>query len=115
MRIIKVEKHFNQARLHVFFLSVSLSRPQHGHSHFTPAENQENSLHNGDILDKKDSIIMTGINTIATDKSNPNPEPSQVRAPAHVICDRSLNRTVRLTCYVDLQSNQPCAQLSFIQ
>lgn len=48
---------------------------EHGHSHFTPAEPvQENSLHNGDVLGKKDSIIMTGISTIATDKSNPNPE-----------------------------------------
>lgn len=59
---------------------------EHGHSHFTPAENQENSLHNGDILDKKDSIIMTGINTIATDKSNPNPEPSQEAPGSDLMC-----------------------------
>ncbi|XP_038584900.1 metal cation symporter ZIP8 isoform X1 [Micropterus salmoides] len=49
---------------------------EHGHSHFTPAEpHQENSLHNGNILEKKDSIILTSINTIAADISNPNPEP----------------------------------------
>ncbi|XP_051237744.1 metal cation symporter ZIP8 [Dicentrarchus labrax] len=49
---------------------------EHGHSHFTPAEPlQENSLHNGDILEKKDSIVLTSISTIATDKSSPNPEP----------------------------------------
>ncbi|XP_041667886.1 metal cation symporter ZIP8-like isoform X1 [Cheilinus undulatus] len=49
---------------------------EHGHSHFTPAEAlQENSLQNGDILDKKDSIILTNISTIATDKSSPNTEP----------------------------------------
>ncbi|XP_051812039.1 metal cation symporter ZIP8 [Acanthochromis polyacanthus] len=48
---------------------------QHGHSHFTPAEPvQENSVHNGDILGKKDSIVLTGISTIATDKSSPNPD-----------------------------------------
>uniref|UniRef100_A0A3B4TF52 Solute carrier family 39 member 8 n=1 Tax=Seriola dumerili TaxID=41447 RepID=A0A3B4TF52_SERDU len=34
----------------------------HGHSHFTPAEPpQENSLHNGDIMEKKDSIILTSV------------------------------------------------------
>ncbi|XP_073339496.1 metal cation symporter ZIP8 [Pagrus major] len=59
---------------------------EHGHSHFTPAEAQENSLHNGDILEKKDSIILTGINTIATDKSNPNPEPSQDTQGSDVMC-----------------------------
>lgn len=49
---------------------------EHGHSHFTPAEQpQENSLHNGDIPEKKDSIVLTSINTIATDKSCPNPDP----------------------------------------
>ncbi|XP_032366950.1 zinc transporter ZIP8 [Etheostoma spectabile] len=49
---------------------------EHGHSHFTPAEpHQENSLHNGDLLEKKDSIVLTSISTIATDKSSPIPEP----------------------------------------
>ncbi|KAM7376326.1 hypothetical protein PAMP_006067 [Pampus punctatissimus] len=50
---------------------------EHGHSHFTPAEQpQENSLHNGDILEKKDSIVLTSVNTIATDRSSPNPDPT---------------------------------------
>ncbi|XP_049918105.1 metal cation symporter ZIP8 [Epinephelus moara] len=49
---------------------------QHGHSHFTPAEPpQENSLHNGNVLEKKDSIVLTSINVIATDRSSPSPEP----------------------------------------
>ncbi|XP_074547376.1 metal cation symporter ZIP8 [Halichoeres trimaculatus] len=51
---------------------------EHGHSHFTPSEPaQENSLQNGDISDKKDSIILTNISTISTistDKSSPSPE-----------------------------------------
>lgn len=69
--------------------------PQHGHSHFPPAESRlENSIHNGDVLEKKDSIILKAINTIATDKSNPSPDPqpastsnAQVPAPTgHVPC-----------------------------
>lgn len=48
---------------------------EHGHSHFTPSEHhQENALHNGNIAEKKDSIILTGMNTIATDKSSPSLE-----------------------------------------
>lgn len=55
---------------------------EHGHSHFTPSEHhQENSLHNGNIAEKKDSIILTGINTIATDKSSPSPEFAHGHAP----------------------------------
>uniref|UniRef100_UPI0037E7F65E metal cation symporter ZIP8 n=1 Tax=Semicossyphus pulcher TaxID=241346 RepID=UPI0037E7F65E len=51
---------------------------EHGHSHFTPSEaTQENSLQNGDILEKKDSIVLSSINTIATDKSSPIPEPNE--------------------------------------
>lgn len=54
---------------------------EHGHSHFTPAEPpQENSLHNGDIVEKKDSIVLTSINTITTDRSSPNPEPPHASA-----------------------------------
>ncbi|CAJ1074598.1 metal cation symporter ZIP8 isoform X1 [Xyrichtys novacula] len=54
---------------------------EHGHSHFTPTEtNQENSLQNGDVLDKKDSIILTNISTIATDKRSPSPEPAHPNA-----------------------------------
>lgn len=68
---------------------------EHGHSHFTPAEPpQENSLQNGDILEKKDSIVLMSITTIATDRSNPNPEalhpnaaPDQdVQAQSGVMC-----------------------------
>ncbi|KAM6912564.1 metal cation symporter ZIP8 [Xenentodon cancila] len=48
---------------------------EHGHSHFTPAEPpQENCLHNGDIREK-DSVVLTNVTTIATDKSSPNLEP----------------------------------------
>ncbi|XP_035024586.1 metal cation symporter ZIP8 [Hippoglossus stenolepis] len=44
---------------------------EHGHSHFAPAElTPENSLQNGDITEKSDSIILTGISTIALDKSS---------------------------------------------
>ncbi|XP_042372198.1 metal cation symporter ZIP8-like, partial [Plectropomus leopardus] len=51
---------------------------EHGHSHFTPAEPpQENSVRNGDIAEKKDSIVLTAVNIIATDRSSPNPEPPQ--------------------------------------
>lgn len=43
---------------------------EHGHSHFSPAEPfQENSLQNGDILEKKDSVILTGLSSINTEKS----------------------------------------------
>ncbi|XP_041810058.1 metal cation symporter ZIP8 [Chelmon rostratus] len=52
---------------------------EHGHSHFTPAEPLENSLHNGDIVEKQDAIILTNVNTIATDKSSPTPEPPHGR------------------------------------
>ncbi|XP_069391677.1 metal cation symporter ZIP8 [Paralichthys olivaceus] len=48
---------------------------EHGHSHFTPAEMPaDNSLHNGDISEKNDSVIMTGISTIALDKISLNPD-----------------------------------------
>lgn len=53
---------------------------EHGHSDFTPAEPKENSLHNGDVPDKKDSIVLTNMNTIATDRSTPKPELPQGRA-----------------------------------
>lgn len=51
---------------------------EHGHSHFSPVTHPpENSLQNGDITGKKDSIILTSINTIATDKSSPAVDFSQ--------------------------------------
>uniref|UniRef100_UPI003AAE6FDD metal cation symporter ZIP8 n=1 Tax=Centroberyx gerrardi TaxID=166262 RepID=UPI003AAE6FDD len=49
---------------------------EHGHSHFSPADQpQENSLQNGDVLEKKDCIILTSVSTITTDKSSPNTDP----------------------------------------
>ncbi|KAG7234598.1 hypothetical protein INR49_002227 [Caranx melampygus] len=53
----------------------------HGHGHFAEAS-QENSLHNGDIVVKKDSVILTSISTIAADKNNPNPEPLHINPMA---------------------------------
>ncbi|CAG01243.1 unnamed protein product, partial [Tetraodon nigroviridis] len=48
--------------------------PEHGH--FNPVEtNQEASLHNGDVMEKKDSVVLTTVNTIATGRSTPRPEP----------------------------------------
>ncbi|KAM9842550.1 metal cation symporter ZIP8 [Aulostomus maculatus] len=47
---------------------------EHGHSHLMDPP-PENSLQNGDVLEKKDSIILTTIKTIAADKSNPSPDP----------------------------------------
>lgn len=37
---------------------------EHGHSHFSPDHLSDNSLHNGVLTAKKDSIILTSINTI---------------------------------------------------
>ncbi|KAK5857748.1 hypothetical protein PBY51_010972 [Eleginops maclovinus] len=60
---------------------------EHGHSHFTPANPpQENSLQNGDLPEKKDSIVLTNINTITTDKSSLNPE----SADTHVITSQEV-------------------------
>ncbi|XP_034419427.1 metal cation symporter ZIP8 [Cyclopterus lumpus] len=64
---------------------------EHNHSHFAPAERpQENSLHNGDLVEKKDSLVLTNINTITTDKSSLNPEanatPSQDAQVSPVMC-----------------------------
>ncbi|XP_029900816.1 zinc transporter ZIP8 [Myripristis murdjan] len=52
---------------------------EHEHSHLAPADQPpENSLQNGDALEKKEHIILTSINTISTDKSSPNPNPPHV-------------------------------------
>ncbi|XP_063353825.1 metal cation symporter ZIP8 [Pelmatolapia mariae] len=64
---------------------------EHGHSHFTLSETpQENSIHNGDVVAKKDSIILTAITTVATDKSSPildtNVETSQDVEVPDVMC-----------------------------
>lgn len=49
---------------------------EHGHSHFSPDHPSDNSIQNGVLSAKKDSIILTGINTI--DKSGPGGDVSQV-------------------------------------
>nr|XP_046269074.1 metal cation symporter ZIP8 [Scatophagus argus] len=62
---------------------------EHGHSHFSPAElPQENSVHNGDIPEKKDSIVLTSISTITTGRSSPNPnqQPSQDIQVSGLMC-----------------------------
>lgn len=48
---------------------------EHGHSHFSPDHPPDNSLHNGVVTAKKESIILTGINTI--DKSGMGGDLSQ--------------------------------------
>lgn len=52
--------------------------------------NQETSVHNGDITGKKDAIILTTVNAIAADKSNPGPDRSsastQVATPPRRPC-----------------------------
>ncbi|XP_061599051.1 metal cation symporter ZIP8 [Cololabis saira] len=49
---------------------------EHGHSHFTPAEPpQDGCLQNGDVREKKDSVVLTNVTTVATDKGGPNLEP----------------------------------------
>uniref|UniRef100_A0A3Q2CIS4 Solute carrier family 39 member 8 n=1 Tax=Cyprinodon variegatus TaxID=28743 RepID=A0A3Q2CIS4_CYPVA len=41
---------------------------EHGHSHFTPADpHQENSIQNGDAWEKKDSVVLTSIDTQGSD------------------------------------------------
>ncbi|XP_068607820.1 metal cation symporter ZIP8 [Brachionichthys hirsutus] len=50
----------------------------HSHSPFSPAEPpRENSLHNGDIADKMDSIVLTSLSTIVTEKISSKAELSQ--------------------------------------
>ncbi|XP_037652670.1 metal cation symporter ZIP8 [Sebastes umbrosus] len=64
---------------------------EHGHSHFTPADPpQETSLQNGDLAEKKDSIVLTSINTIATDRSSPNPESPHT--------NQELSQEVQVSC-----------------
>ncbi|KAM3842924.1 metal cation symporter ZIP14, partial [Diretmus argenteus] len=56
-----------------------------GHSHFSPAEQpDDNNVQNGDVLEKKDSIVLTSINTITADKSSPSIDPKQVTAAQEV-------------------------------
>ncbi|KAJ0008701.1 hypothetical protein NQD34_016116 [Periophthalmus magnuspinnatus] len=59
----------------------------HGHSHFPPLDHPENSIHNGVITEKKDSIILTSINTISTgDMSQTNMIPAQDVPGTEVRC-----------------------------
>ncbi|XP_076002863.1 metal cation symporter ZIP8 [Genypterus blacodes] len=54
---------------------------EHGHSHFAPAEQpQENALQNGEAV-QKNSMISTGINTIAADMNNPAAGPPHIEEP----------------------------------
>uniref|UniRef100_A0A1A8QHD0 Solute carrier family 39 (Zinc transporter), member 8 n=1 Tax=Nothobranchius rachovii TaxID=451742 RepID=A0A1A8QHD0_9TELE len=51
---------------------------EHGHSHFGPVEPpQENYVQNGDLWAKKDSVVLTSIDTITTDRSGSNLELSR--------------------------------------
>lgn len=57
--------------------------PEHGHGHFAPAQpSLESSLHNGDIPEKKDSIVLTSVSGIVIDKSSPNPESGHTNVTA---------------------------------
>uniref|UniRef100_A0AAV2JHA9 Beta-mannosidase n=1 Tax=Knipowitschia caucasica TaxID=637954 RepID=A0AAV2JHA9_KNICA len=56
---------------------------EHGHSHFTPVDHP---TENGGIAEKKDSIILTSINSIATDMSQPNMVPAQDVSGSEVRC-----------------------------
>ncbi|XP_029972633.1 zinc transporter ZIP8 [Salarias fasciatus] len=56
---------------------------EHGHSHFAPVETSvENSLHNGDIPDKKDSVVLTNISNVTANKSVPNADPGHANPTA---------------------------------
>uniref|UniRef100_A0A1A8N0A1 Solute carrier family 39 (Zinc transporter), member 8 n=1 Tax=Nothobranchius pienaari TaxID=704102 RepID=A0A1A8N0A1_9TELE len=51
---------------------------EHGHSHFGPVEPpQENYVQNGDLWARKDSVVLTSIDTITTDRSGSNLELSR--------------------------------------
>ncbi|KAK7904553.1 hypothetical protein WMY93_017160 [Mugilogobius chulae] len=60
----------------------------HGHSHFSPVDHSpENTLQNGVYPDKKDSIIMTNINTISTgDMSQASMVPAEEGPGSEVRC-----------------------------
>lgn len=64
---------------------------EHGHSHFSPDHPPDNSLHNGVLTAKKDSIILTGISTIdksgqGSDISQGNMMPAQDTSVSEVRC-----------------------------
>ncbi|XP_038135404.1 metal cation symporter ZIP8 [Cyprinodon tularosa] len=67
---------------------------EHGHSHFIPADpHQENSVQNGDAWEKKDSVVLTSIATVAVndsslaiETSHTNVAPSQDTQGSDVMC-----------------------------
>ncbi|XP_014895400.1 zinc transporter ZIP8 [Poecilia latipinna] len=60
---------------------------EHGHSHFTPADMpQENSVQNGDAWVKGDSVVLTNVATISTDKNSLAVEPQQDAQVSEVMC-----------------------------
>ncbi|XP_014844867.1 PREDICTED: zinc transporter ZIP8 [Poecilia mexicana] len=60
---------------------------EHGHSHFTPADTpQENSVQNGDAWVKGDSVVLTNVATISTDKNSLAVEPQQDAQVSEVMC-----------------------------
>ncbi|XP_041710383.1 metal cation symporter ZIP8 isoform X1 [Coregonus clupeaformis] len=70
---------------------------EHGHSHFSPPGQlrRQNSLQNGDVSEKKESITMTTctISSISTDNTGPDPPDSSTEPPPqqevhvnHVMC-----------------------------
>ncbi|XP_054913240.1 metal cation symporter ZIP8 [Poeciliopsis prolifica] len=66
------------------FLGVGL---EHGHSHFTPVDPpQENNVQNGDARVKSNSMVLTNIATVSTDKSSPAVEPQQDAQASEVMC-----------------------------
>ncbi|XP_010877583.1 metal cation symporter ZIP8 [Esox lucius] len=54
---------------------------EHGHSHFSPEHQRQNSLQNGDVSEKEVSIVLTNINTIGIDRTNPDPSDSVTEPP----------------------------------
>uniref|UniRef100_A0A8C8C5F5 Solute carrier family 39 member 8 n=1 Tax=Oncorhynchus tshawytscha TaxID=74940 RepID=A0A8C8C5F5_ONCTS len=57
---------------------------KHGHSHFSPpGQLRQNSLQNGDVSEKKESITMTTctISSISTDNTSPDPPVSSTEPP----------------------------------
>nr|XP_029505788.1 zinc transporter ZIP8-like [Oncorhynchus nerka] len=69
-------------------LKMSLrTEHEHGHSHFSPpGQLRQNSLQNGDVSEKKESITMTTctISSISTDNTSPDPPVSSTEPPPQV-------------------------------
>ncbi|KAM4624869.1 metal cation symporter ZIP8 [Polymixia lowei] len=58
---------------------------EHGHSHSPGEQPLEISRQNGDVLEKKESIILTSVNTITTDKSSPSTDPAHVEVTSQEV------------------------------